>query len=465
MTAPSPKPSPAAPAPPPIAGAAAAAAFPPGGADLPLPMAREVSSSAPGGRAAGRFPSTPMLLLCLAALTGLAAFLRYWRISYQGYWTDEGYTIERIRGTFDYLLTRLTDQGFPPGWYVLLRGWCLGVEKLTGDGAFAFSPASTRGLTALFGTLTVPAMYFLARQFTDRRGALLVTLLAAVNPFLIYYSRDIKMYPATWFFVVLNAGLFFKWQTTHRHWLWFVPFLVSGACMTALHSAPWFLIGLQLIWMLTRPRLRALDGPLWLTAVGLISLFPYWWFKIYLSPDRWLLRITTDANAGMGWLQRYTDMSWTTITSLSTSHLLGYLWPVYPPDNRISNWFELGPDFLQHLATRSSERMATWERDVGVAFFSILVLGLLPWRRVFRRRSAPPPGAARGGSGCGSCCRSSCWRPRGSRPTRRGTPACGWGSTPSRSGSRGTWGSSCRRGCCGWGRRSGGFRRGRCGRR
>ena len=56
-----------------------------------------------------------------------------------------------------------------------------------------FTASVLRFPGAFLGWLNVPAAYFLARQFTGRRTALLIMLLVAVNPFFVYYSRDLKM--------------------------------------------------------------------------------------------------------------------------------------------------------------------------------------------------------------------------------------------------------------------------------
>jgi 4-amino-4-deoxy-L-arabinose transferase-like glycosyltransferase len=360
-----------------------------------------------------RFPSTLPLWTLLLLFTALGAFLRFWRLSYQTYWTDESSTIVKIRGSFDYMLARLSEQGFPPGWYAGLRWWCLWFENLTHSGATGFSPLVTRSLTALIGTLTVPAMYFLSRQFTDRKGALLVMLLTAVNPYLIYYSRDIKMYPAMWFFVVLNVALFFKWQTTHKHLLWFPLFVLTGFLMTAMQSMAWFIVGLEFLFLLTRPRLRPLDGPLWLFGVGVMALLPAYW---YTHRTEWFDRVVDQgSDGGLAWIPHFTDMSWKTLAGLPTAHLLGYAWPVYlndlriervnhwmyalfhpfntayPPDAdkadwlRVKDWFDLGGlDFDKHLATRSWQWMADAQLYVALAFFAILLLGLIPWRGIRR---------------------------------------------------------------------------------
>ncbi|HVS70681.1 MAG TPA: glycosyltransferase family 39 protein [Phycisphaerae bacterium] len=326
-------------------------------------------------------------VLALAAVTLLAALLRFWRLGYQAYWTDESYTIGRIKSSFDYLLLRLSDQGFPPGWYVLLRAWCNAVEGLTGNGAFAFSPAVTRFLPALFGTLTVPAMYLLARAFTGRRIALAVALLAAVNPFLIYYSRDIKMYAPLLFFAVLNAACFFHWLRTQNHLLYVPLFLLSGLAMTATHSLAWTLVLLELLFLITSPRLKPLNAPVWLACVALMAILPISW---YAGRNEYLAKLADRGqDISLLWITRYTDMSWSTVAGLATEQLLGFLWPVYPPSPAIESWFTLGPDFDAHLATRSWAWLATVDRVAGAALLLTLALGLIPWWRVTRR--APPP--------------------------------------------------------------------------
>ncbi|HVT80343.1 MAG TPA: glycosyltransferase family 39 protein [Phycisphaerae bacterium] len=355
------------------------------------------------------WPSTRILWLSLLLLTGIGAFLRFWRLGYQSYWTDEAYTIDRIHGSFYEMLGNLSDQGFPPGWYAILRSWHLlpmqFLESGPKDGAFhhlmhylfakcgvqtpgdTFQPAFLRVLPAFLGTLTVPAMYFLARQFTDRRGALLVMVLTAVNPFLIYYSRDIKMYQGLIFFAVINMALFFHWQNTRRHLLWFPLFLISGIFLLSMHAMAFAIPALQLIFLLTSRKPRGWEIPLWMTATAAAAWIPIYWYLERTGFQRWGGRISSETDQGMDWIQQYTDMSWKTIAGLPTSHLLGYLWPEYPPDERLHNWFLLGgDDFVQHIATRSWPWMARWQEYCAWTLFAIMVLGLVPWRRFIGKK-------------------------------------------------------------------------------
>jgi hypothetical protein len=137
--------------------------------------------------------------------------------------------------------------------------------------------------------------------------------------------------------------------------------------------------------VLTRPRPRPWDTPLWVLAAGAMAAIPIYWHFVYYTPANWEGRIDRNVERGMDWISLYTDMSWRTLAGLPTSHILGFLWPVYPPNARIDNWFLLGgDDFTRHLATRSWPWMAHWELYVAVAVFAIMLLGLIPWRGIRR---------------------------------------------------------------------------------
>jgi len=144
------------------------------------------------------------------------------------------------------------------------------------------------------------------------------------------------------------------------------------------------IVGLQVVFVLTRRRPRAWDVPLWTIAAALMAILPVYWYYEVMTPAAWESRISGDVNRGMAWIQDYTDMSWRTLGGLPTEHILGYLWPTYPPDARLDDWFILGgSDFNQHLATRSWAWMAKWQAHAAWGLFGLMVVGLLPWRQAW----------------------------------------------------------------------------------
>ena len=317
----------------------------------------------------------------LLALTLAGGLLRFWHLAHQAYWYDEGKTVGRIAGSFDRLLADLAKtQGFLPGWYVCLQWWQHLMERYTGSAELALHPEYLRALPAILGTLMIPAMYFLARQFTDRRGALLVALLTAVNPYLIYYSRDIKMYIACWFFLTLHLGIFFAWMSAERPWRyasWWPLLVLTGAAAVAMHATVIIILVLELLWLLTRPRLKSLDGLLWIVAVGAMLLLPAWW---YLTKNQWVVQATEGQFSGLEWNADLYSMNWQTVWGLGTTQLLGYQWPSPLPDAKLDYWFMLDAHFHEHAATRTLPWLMTCQINLAAIVGTIMVLGLFPWR-------------------------------------------------------------------------------------
>ena len=317
--------------------------------------------------------------LAFAAIFLLGAFLRFWRLDAQSLWCDETATLGRVSGNFTYLLNSLIAEGFPPGWYATLWTWIQFLKDVIHVPlGLITTPEYLRALGAGLGTLNIAAGYFLARQFMSRRAALLVMLLVAVNPFLVYYSRDLKMYSAFYLMVTLNMALFLRWQNG-RHWIWAPLYILSGIGLIAFDLLGWFLIPVQLLWLLLKRRHRALDAPIWILCVGVMAACTDGWYKFH---SQWLKgAVIQHGNMGIGWVDLYNVMNWHTVLSAPTVDLLGILWPLFPPTPRIIGWYDLGPAYAQHLKTRTIPWLAELELWLVILTFVILLLGLLPWRR------------------------------------------------------------------------------------
>src|SRR3972149_4982529 len=59
---------------------------------------------------------------------------------------------------------------------------------------FGSGEAGVRLLAVIPGILALPALYFLAKELIGKRPALLALLFAAISPFWVWYSREIRMY-------------------------------------------------------------------------------------------------------------------------------------------------------------------------------------------------------------------------------------------------------------------------------
>lgn len=165
--------------------------------DSPIPQARPVR----GLPAISLSPAQKQIIarVAPAGILLLAAGLRFYRLDGSSLWSDEGNTWALIQRTWGQIAHDAAVDIHPPGYYWLLKTWSL---------AFGPSAAAMRSLSALLGTLLVGMIYVIGRRAASPPSfslALSAALLAALNPFQIYYSQEARMYMLL---AVAGAGLF-----------------------------------------------------------------------------------------------------------------------------------------------------------------------------------------------------------------------------------------------------------------
>jgi mannosyltransferase len=123
----------------------------------------------------------------VAGLVLMAGLVRFFALGHQSLDGDEAVTAVRVLhpnlgGTLSVVVHL---ERSPPGYYILIWVW----TKVFGTGV-----AALRSLSALFGTLTVPAVYLAARELASKRAGLIAAALTAVSPFLVWYSQEARSY-------------------------------------------------------------------------------------------------------------------------------------------------------------------------------------------------------------------------------------------------------------------------------
>lgn len=184
----------------------------------------------------------------------------------QSLWRDEVDTIRFSSWAFRDLISGLTQQGHNgPLFFLLVRPWRI----LTGDSEFAL-----RYPSAALGTLAIPVGYTLARRLGfSRRAGLLLGLLLATSPYLVWYSQEAKMYTLLWAVVTLAFVAYLK-ALAGQGVRWWIVFVVSTSISFYLHIlAPLMLAVYGLVAILqlgdVRRRRRA-----WLIGLACLTL-PY----------------------------------------------------------------------------------------------------------------------------------------------------------------------------------------------
>ena len=137
----------------------------------------------------------------MAVVLLLAAVLRFHLLDAQSFWNDEGNSARLSERSLKLIVEGTASDVHPPLYYLMLRGW----RELAGETEF-----SLRALSTFLGVGLVAVTYSLGRQLTGAigRGAALVgAFLAAVNPALIYYSQETRMYEMLAFLALLSTLL------------------------------------------------------------------------------------------------------------------------------------------------------------------------------------------------------------------------------------------------------------------
>ncbi len=139
--------------------------------------------------------------LALFALTALAAVLRAIGLD-GGLWWDEIRTlIDSVRPPLAQIVTTFPSNN-QHTLYSLLAHASIAVF---GDSAWTL-----RLPAALFGVATIPALYFLAREFVGRTEALLACLLLAVSYHHVWFSQNARGYTMLAFAAVTSTALLLR---------------------------------------------------------------------------------------------------------------------------------------------------------------------------------------------------------------------------------------------------------------
>jgi mannosyltransferase len=183
-------------------------------------------------------------LQALAALTLLAAGLRFATLGVQSFDYDEAYTVSlALPGSLGHLLSQLPKtESSPPLHYVLAWAWTQ---------PFGLGEAGVRSLSALAGTAVVPVAYAAARRLASPRAGLIAAALVAVNPFLVWFSQEARPYALL---TLLGALSFWAFTaalddpTPRRLGLW----AAASALALWTHYFAAFLVAAEVLWLLWR---------------------------------------------------------------------------------------------------------------------------------------------------------------------------------------------------------------------
>lgn len=221
------------------------------------------SALPPGGRRA-RWAFSVLLLLAFG--------VRLYGLTFHSLWLDEAVSIHLA----SFPWSEIFQQGMslqepnPPLYHLALSLWM----RVFGSGV-----AAVRLLPAFLGTLYLPALYLLGKRLFSARLALMATLLAALNPFLVWYSQEVRMYAMVAALSVWSLYCFVRALETDRR-SWWLAYVCLTVASLYTHLYAVFLLPAELLFLFLYPRRHRKS---WLQ--GAVS-----WGLSLLCFSPWLLR-------------------------------------------------------------------------------------------------------------------------------------------------------------------------------
>lgn len=173
----------------------------------------------------------------------LAVALRMTNLTTQSMWADEGNSVRVTERSLGLVLAAARGDIHPPGYYVLLWSWV----RLFGQGE-----AAVRMLSVLIGVALVGLVYLAGKRWFDARAAWLAAFCAAVSPFQVAYSQEVRMYilVAALAMAVAYAGGCWIAEQGRRRLPWGVVYVLAAAAGLWTHySFPVVLAALNLAWL------------------------------------------------------------------------------------------------------------------------------------------------------------------------------------------------------------------------
>jgi len=192
------------------------------------------------------------MYLCLIGAIGFGLYVRLRNIDATGLWLDEAFSVsvsDPQNGFFDVYRTTLSDV-HPPFYQILLWAYyhVVGFGEHTG-----------RYLSAIFGVLLIPGIFFLGRKLFDEQIGLIAAWLVSVNSLLVHYSQETRSYALLTLLTVLSFVVFLRCLSRGRGQDFFCYWLISAALINTHYFGylPVFAQVLLLLHMILRREVQS----------------------------------------------------------------------------------------------------------------------------------------------------------------------------------------------------------------
>ena len=228
-----------------------------------------------------------LILILLICCVGF--FLRFYDLGGESFWFDETMSLYFSQQDLGSIFNPPSYEAhIPPLYYLLLHFWI---------GLFGTSEFAVRSLSAIFGGLSIFALYKLGKYLFNFKIAIYSSFILAISIFHIYFSQEARMYSLLMLTTVLSIFFFVKSLNENRPRFW-VSYIIASILMLYSHSYGIFILIFQFFCLLFYYRHK----------VGCVKNCFIAFFLITLGFFPWLIKLfdvapyVLEGSSAIGWI-------------------------------------------------------------------------------------------------------------------------------------------------------------------
>ena len=165
----------------------------------------------------------------------------------QSLWLDEAISVNIAKLPIDSIVTRFSIHDFhPPLYYWFLNIWI----KIFGDQVWVMRLSSI-----LFSLITIWLVYKIGKEIKDQKTGLWAAILTGINPLLIYFSQELRMYSLVTMWLIASICFLVK-MLKKPNWKNILGFnIMTGLSFVTFYGSI-FLIGAEILYILINKKIK-----------------------------------------------------------------------------------------------------------------------------------------------------------------------------------------------------------------
>lgn len=186
----------------------------------------------------GNWIRTRRALWLLLLVIAVGSFLRIYGLGAESIWLDEAHSV-RVSSENLASVVRATTGQHLPLYFVILHFWM---------GLWGTSEVAVRSLSAIFGIISIPLIYYVGSLLFNKRVGLIGSFLSAISLYHIQFSQEARPYALLLLLSLLSFLLFVQILKQDKKWF-YLFYLLTNILLIYTHVFALFIIAAQMLFL------------------------------------------------------------------------------------------------------------------------------------------------------------------------------------------------------------------------